>query len=88
LKACGCCARAGNGHDPNIVADLVLMSADDLAQPAANAVSRNGRTESARSNKAGAESIALRYREYAQNKKLSALCASVILYLVEFGRPS
>jgi hypothetical protein len=44
-------------YNPNTIANPVLMFPGNFAQPAANAVSHNGRTNCSRSHKSGAESI-------------------------------
>jgi hypothetical protein len=78
--------RAGDRYDPHTIADLVLMLANDFAQTTPNAIPHNGRTNRPRSCKSGAKSIANRVWKHIKNKKLSALSASALFYLIELFR--
>ena len=78
--------RARDRYDPHTIADLVLMLANDFAQTTPNTVSHHGRTNRSGRYKSGTEPIANRVWKHTKNKKLSALSASALFYLIELFR--
>ena len=64
------------------------MSANNFAQPAANAIAHNCAPERARGDKAGAKTNGILRRKDAKQNQLAAVNAAVHFYMLKFGGPS
>jgi hypothetical protein len=61
--------RGRDCHDPCVIGQLMLMSADDFAQPPPNSISHNGATNFARSDESSAHSFSrIRQKNAERNK--------------------
>jgi hypothetical protein len=77
--------RARDCHNPTTVSNLALMFAHDFSDPPSHAIARDGGSDSARGNEAGAKAGFIG-RENAEQEQTAAFNAAVCSYPLKFRR--
>jgi len=74
----------GNGHNPDLIANLVLMFANDLAQTPAHPVAHDGAAKPARRYKARSEFFSVSNWKRAENEQRATLRTTILFDAFEF----
>jgi hypothetical protein len=78
--------RRRDCHDPSVIGKLMLMSADDFAQPPPNSISHNRATNFTRGDESSAHSFSRIRQKNAERNKSTPRDSTVFANALKLGR--